>query len=310
MMSSKVKSPARGNKWILFFIVWIILCAVILQSLLQDSSHLITASFTFIVGMFVPVLIYLRFTRQTFKDALAWRVLNTENTLLTIVMSIAVVPMMFLAMYLLSFVFRWQSIELANERTATYAIWIPWLTGVLYPSIFEELMYRGVILNEYHGHKHGVSIAKTAIISGVFFGLKHMNLHQAIYAALVGILLAYMMYYTRSVIAPILSHALINATFVLSEQVAILRNFTNGLIDGSASHLLILVGISLAMIPVLLICLKKLKAYYIKTASLHEPEPDVSDSKDAVVIKPKVLTWAFWAAVILLVALTALNDLG
>ena len=53
------------------------------------------------------------------------------------------------------------------------------------PAIVEELAYRGFILGNY---RYGGRLA-AIIISGIMFGVMHMNFNQMAYAMILGILL-------------------------------------------------------------------------------------------------------------------------
>jgi len=75
------------------------------------------------------------------------------------------------------------------------------------PAVCEETLMRGVVLSNYRG----VNIAAAAVINGLFFGLFHMNFQQAAYAFALGIVLAYIVYYTGSLVASMLAHFTMNA---------------------------------------------------------------------------------------------------
>ena len=294
--NKRIKSPARGNKWILFTSVWMLVSVIaftmlVLPSITPELAGLAGSINLKVMGLFVPsVLIYCWVTKEKPKIALGWQPLNAKNTLMTILITIAVFPMTFLAMNLLAFVFPWDLLmRISAVREAGFPpLWLN-VTPVIIAAVFEELTFRGTFHHEYHGHKLGTSIAKTALITGLFFGLIHTNWHQAIYAMALGILLTYMRYYTRSVIAPILSHLLINV-------VAAILMPTNLFMD-YVDNLWVLAGVSVMMLPLFLFCLKQFKNYYTATQPLHEADSDAaSESDELATTKPKVLTWAFWVA--------------
>jgi|GEM_PF-3367129 len=79
--------------------------------------------------------------------------------------------------------------------------------------IFEELLFRGVIYNRL---RTDFDPLISAYISGILFGIYHMNLIQGIYATLCGIILGVVYEYYGSVLAPILFHIFMNATTVLT----------------------------------------------------------------------------------------------
>jgi membrane protease YdiL (CAAX protease family) len=102
-------------------------------------------------------------------------------------------------------------------QEATEALYTPSLpvqivcVGVIIP-IMEEYIFRGVIYKRMRRH----ATAKRAMISSaIFFGIYHGNSVQMIYAALCGLLLAYLYEKYGSIKAPILAHMLMNIVVCL-----------------------------------------------------------------------------------------------
>ena len=80
------------------------------------------------------------------------------------------------------------------------------LTVVLAP-INEECIMRGIIFTYLKKNMH-VYIAIT--ISAVYFGIFHLNVIQGVYAAVLGLFMAYLAYKYKSIIASMLFHAVFN----------------------------------------------------------------------------------------------------
>jgi len=87
---------------------------------------------------------------------------------------------------------------------------LPFFVGLLIvavtPAICEEWIFRGYIQSRYSE----LPIRKAAFINGVFFGIIHLSLHQFPYAFIMGMVFAYMVYYTRSFFAGVWAHFLVN----------------------------------------------------------------------------------------------------
>ena len=77
--------------------------------------------------------------------------------------------------------------------------------GILAP-LAEEVVFRGAVLRKLLGmtpaSRHWIAIA----ISALLFGIVHFNLPQGIHAFLIGLLLGWMYYRTRSIIPGIVFH--------------------------------------------------------------------------------------------------------
>ena len=80
--------------------------------------------------------------------------------------------------------------------------------------IFEELLFRGIILNGLL-NKYKNSSKKAIIYSAMVFGLVHLNIPQGINAFIGGIILGFIYYYTKSMKLSIFAHFINNLiTFV------------------------------------------------------------------------------------------------
>lgn len=90
----------------------------------------------------------------------------------------------------------------------------------IFAPILEEILFRGIFLT--HNLKFGCLFS--SIATGIFFGLIHQNHEQMFYAAVLGVIFAYMDIKAGSIIPSIIAHASIN-TF--SFIVTLLLRFTN-----------------------------------------------------------------------------------
>lgn len=76
------------------------------------------------------------------------------------------------------------------------------------PACIEELVYRGIT---YGGYRKSGTKFMAVMLSAIMFGLMHMNLNQAMYAFVIGILLALLFEATNSIFTTMLFHFLYNA---------------------------------------------------------------------------------------------------
>lgn len=84
------------------------------------------------------------------------------------------------------------------------------LIGV-YGPFCEEFVFRGMI---FHGYKKSGSTFWAILLSSLLFGLMHMNINQAIYAFVIGILLALLAEATGSLWGSIFCHMVFNSSQV------------------------------------------------------------------------------------------------
>ena len=84
-------------------------------------------------------------------------------------------------------------------------------TTALIPAICEEFLFRGVILNGLR--KYGVWTA--VLVSATFFSLMHMNLQQIPYTFILGVIIGFVVYYTRNLGLGMLMHFANNALVLI-----------------------------------------------------------------------------------------------
>lgn len=168
----------------------------------------IIASQVFIFGL--PIAVYFIITKEPVLDTLSIRPISFINVLLVIMMAIFVQPFMSALSAVTSIFFPNAASDLFGE---TFSYSLPVLLGMIaiLPAIFEEAFFRGVILSGYRK----VGILKSCIITGLLFGLMHANLQQLLYASVMGIAFAFLVYVTRSIFASVIAHFTINASQVI-----------------------------------------------------------------------------------------------
>ena len=74
------------------------------------------------------------------------------------------------------------------------------------PPLVEELIFRGIFFGSYR--KAGMTGA--ALMSGLLFGCFHLNINQALYAFVMGIVFAYMVEATGSLWSSVIAHFAVN----------------------------------------------------------------------------------------------------
>lgn len=86
--------------------------------------------------------------------------------------------------------------------------WTKIVFPILLMPLVEEALFRGVIL---HGFLKRYSTKQAIIVSAILFGVAHLNPWQMVPAFMVGIFLAWLVVYTRSLFTCILGHMIMNA---------------------------------------------------------------------------------------------------
>jgi len=108
------------------------------------------------------------------------------------------------------------------------------------PAVAEEFLFRGILLAEYES----VSVPFAVVISSLFFGMLHLNFVRLPAYFFSGILLALVLYASRSVTAAMLLHILNNIAALWTERYA--ANFVQTAGERSVLLVFILVCVLLA----------------------------------------------------------------
>ena len=90
-------------------------------------------------------------------------------------------------------------------------------SGLLIP-IVEEVVFRGILFRLL---RRWTSFPWAMLLSALVFGAYHGNLVQFVYATLCGVLLAYLCEKYHSILAPILSHMVMNIGAIVFTQLGV-----------------------------------------------------------------------------------------
>ena len=96
----------------------------------------------------------------------------------------------------------------SEQFLSLHPLLLIFFVGILAP-VCEEVVFRGAI---FGGLKKEGNVFKAILASGLLFGLLHMNINQASYAFVIGILLGFLVEATGSIFSSILFHVLVNST--------------------------------------------------------------------------------------------------
>lgn len=168
-----------------------------------------------VILLIIPVIIFFIITKLPIKETLKINRINPLQIVIIIGIAIFVQPLAQIIGILSQFLSRdYVGSTMAN----IYAFPMITKLGIiaLTPAICEELVFRGVV---FSGYKN-VNIIKASIMTGLFFGIFHLNLEQFFYAFAMGVLLTYLVYITNSIFASITLHFVFNGLQVVMQYMA------------------------------------------------------------------------------------------
>lgn len=158
-----------------------------------------------------PTFAYLIQQKEPLTKTLRIHKIRPATVLLLIVFAYLITPVLNL-LNAVSMLFSKNIISNSLGGIITeYPLWIGIGAIALIPCILEECVYRGVFFNEYRKVNPRLGI----LLSGLLFGMMHMNLNQFFYAFVMGTIFALLVEATDSLLSSMVVHFVINATSVV-----------------------------------------------------------------------------------------------
>ena len=159
------------------------------------------------VILILPTLCYLCINKLNIREALRIRKIKWINVPLLIVFAFLILPLLAVC-NAVSMLF---SSNVISGTVGDVLDSIPLIFSLVFialiPCILEESVYRGMFYNEFRKIKP----LQAALLSGLLFGLMHMNFNQFLYAFALGCILPLVIEATDSIVATMIIHFTINA---------------------------------------------------------------------------------------------------
>ena len=212
-----MKKVFRANLYFLIILLLEIFSPYILQPIyiiwgLQDMRILLVLNHTII--FLIPAIIYLIVTKSSVKDTLKLNKIYFKDLVLIILLGFICQPIMTFFSLTTSFFFKNEIGAFMTEIVSTPYIMLLLLVAVL-PAITEEVTIRGVILSGYDN----INKYKAALVTGLFFGMLHLDPQQFLYATVLGFILALVIRTTKSIFAGAIIHFFINGTSITIQKI-------------------------------------------------------------------------------------------
>lgn len=207
---------SRTIKFMLLLLIYLCLIPFFISIFFNVLSNAVGYNFlssTFLMFItpflcsLLPAVLYFSVTKENYKEVLSLNKISLSNVILIVIMAILIQPIANFVSYITSYLFTNTASEAMNS-ISDVPFWFFLLISAILPAIFEEVVFRGIILSGVRS----AGVLKSALISGLFFGIIHLNPHQFIYAFLIGIIFALFVIYTKSIYSSILAHFIINGT--------------------------------------------------------------------------------------------------
>ena len=156
-------------------------------------------------GVLLPAVLFIWLTRQPFSTALKLRRLSFGDGVKCLLVGLFCWPVVILQSILsaiLTTAINPEGSPVTDIVTGGGSPWVAFLGIVLVAPLFEELLFRGVLLGAYEKSTGLHSIWLVALL----FGFYHFSLDNLLLPLVVGLIAGWLAYRTRSIWAGVLAH--------------------------------------------------------------------------------------------------------
>lgn len=207
----------RANLYFLLIMLWQIVGSVLISIAVYTlgiSDIKIVLVLSHFITLIIPAILYFIITRDNIKKTLRLNKLKIVDALWVILLGFLCQPVVTFFSLITAFFFENNIGTLMNDIVQSPYIILLLLIAVM-PAITEEVTIRGIVLSGYNN----INKYKAAVITGLFFGMMHLDGQQFLYAAALGFIIALVVRITNSIFSGCLIHFIINGTSITLQKV-------------------------------------------------------------------------------------------
>lgn len=209
-----MKKVSRANMYFLIILLFQLFLPVhLIFNWFKITDIRLMLLINHIIIFIFPAIIYLIITKQSARKVLKLNKLYFKDSLLIILLAFVCQPIMAFFSLLSQFFFNNEIGDFMTEIVNTPYIFLLLLVAVL-PAITEEITIRGIVLSGYKDK----NIYLSCIVTGLLFGIMHLDPQQFLYATVLGIVLALVVRITNTIFSASLIHFLINGTSITLQK--------------------------------------------------------------------------------------------
>ncbi|MBE5965107.1 MAG: CPBP family intramembrane metalloprotease [Lachnospira sp.] len=215
-MTKEIKGANRG---FLALILFYLLGSILISYLFDVASIDMPVWAQLLLSqamVFIPGVVYMLIAKKNPIEHCRYKKMGIINVLLTIAYTACCMPIVWFVNFI-SMLFATNEIQEVSVSFTEYPFIVQLIFMACMPAFVEEFIFRGIL---YRNYRSGAGFG-AAILSGILFGMLHLNINQFMYATVLGILFAILVELTGSIFASSLAHFLVNGfsvtlTYVLS----------------------------------------------------------------------------------------------
>jgi len=268
------------------------LCMEIVVLVFGIGISIAVSNFIAEMSMFIPAVIFVLCCGDKFSDMIPVKKVKISTALLVPVYLLLCMPLCYFANSI-TMLFVENTVAAVSDQILAMSLGTMFLSIGVYAPIIEECCYRGVLFQSF---KRSGRIFTSIVVSALLFGLMHLNLNQAAYAFLLGIMFAILVEATGSIITSMIAHMLLNSSQVLllylesnnTEIMEVANNFSEEEIQSSLIMMIgpfgvaAVIGVAIAMCLAYWMAKNEGRAEYFKSIFVKRGQLDIPYAKENV----------------------------
>lgn len=155
--------------------------------------------------LLIPAFAYVIIYRINIYKCIPYRKIKPLDALLSILLGYMLIPVV-LFINTVTMMFSTNYMNNTVSDLTSYPFVVQVLLMAVIPPMVEEFIFRGII---YHSYRRN-GIMGAAVLSGLLFGVAHLNINQFCYAFVIGIVFALLVEATGSIWSAVLAHFAFN----------------------------------------------------------------------------------------------------
>lgn len=232
-----MNKPSSSNFFMLGFIVYSG-CLPFLILLLEVFGLIDTQSDTFdeYITLFqhllifaVPIAFYCIVTKNRLRDIVPHEPLSFKNIVLIVFIALFTIPLMLWVGTITDFFIDDTISDAVSDIVQKNSLGYLTVAIAVMPGIFEELMFRGMIMTGYKRK----GLIKSSFAAALLFGIMHLSLTQLFYAAAAGVIFGILVHYSNSIYSSMLAHFIINGVQAVFSKLAFTYGDTEEMLEAA-----------------------------------------------------------------------------
>ena len=207
--AENARSETSSLGWLFFISMLVHMLAMLGFSLLSDKGFEFPVEVNLVASeltILIPAVIYILIKKLDLRGDLGFKRLKPGTVLMCILLTLFVSPVCSFV-NVVSQLFVSNTMAQMSDTLLGGSGFAVWFLAAISGPFCEELVFRGIFCNRYEKY---VGPLRAGLISAMLFGLAHMNVNQAAYAFVLGVIFSIINRAAGSVLPSLIIHMCIN----------------------------------------------------------------------------------------------------